>query len=275
MIRAGPHPCSTWWSLTLRVAAVAGALAGVALAQAPAQAPSQAPAPGTSWTVVALGDSFMAGTGVVRRSDAMPNVYGRLLADGVGAQVEVINHGTGQHRTVADWVLRLTEAGPVATDLGDADVVLVWLGFHDVLRPLMSGAAWPDPLRAQLEAVVEGSPASWDAFFAALTAAVAPHGRILVSELGLPPYLFDRFAAHPDWAEIRRVTYLDWRGVMVETAERYGARVVPTFAAFNGPDGDALMALGGVWPDGLHVDEVVHRFVAELFREHDGIGRGD
>ena len=163
----------------------------------------------------------------------------------------------------------------MVTDLGRADVVLVWLGFHDVLALLMSGAAWPDPLRAQLEAVVEGSPESWDAFFAALTAVVRPQARILVAELGIPPYLFDRFAEHPDWAEIRRVAYLDWRVVMVETAERYGARVVPTFAAFNGPDGDALMALGGVWPDGLHVDEVVHRFVAELFREHDGIGRAD
>lgn len=271
MIRPGPHPCWTCWPVTLRVAAVAAALTGVVLAQAPAPAP----APGASWTVVALGDSFMAGVGVVRRSDAMPNVYGRLLAEGVDAPVEVINHATGQHRTVADWTIELTASNPMVTDLGRADVVLVWLGFHDVLALLMSGAAWPDPLRAQLEAVVAGSPESLDAFFAALTAAVRPQARILVAELGIPPTMFDRFAEHPDWAEIRRVAYLDWRVVMVETAERHGARVVPTFAAFNGPDGDALMALGGVWPDGLHVDEVVHRFVAELFREHDGIGLAD
>jgi hypothetical protein len=97
----------------------------------------------------------------------------------------------------------------MATDLGSADVVLVWLAYHDVRGPLMSGAAWPDPLRAQLEAVVERAAESWDAFFSVLTAVVSPHGRILVAELGIPLYLFDRFGSHPDWAEIRRLAYLD------------------------------------------------------------------
>jgi hypothetical protein len=64
-----------------------------------------------------------------------------------------------------------------------------------------------------------------------------------------------------------------YRVVLVETADRYGVRVVQTFEALKGPDGDALMALGGAWQDGLHVDEAVHRFVAELFREHEGMWR--
>jgi len=249
---------------------VAAILAGSVFAQAP----TQAPGPGEPWTVVAIGDSFMVGVGVVRRSDAMPFVYGRLLAEGIDAPVEVLNHGSGILTTVAEWAVKVAESAALAADLGSADVVLVWLGYHDVLGHLWS-TAWPDPLRAELESVVERSPASWDAFFGALTAAVAPHARILVSELGIPPYLFDRYGSHPDWAEIRRLAYLDWRSIMVETAERYGARVVPTFAAFNGPDGDALVGPGSVWPDGLHADEVHHRFVAELFREHDGIGRAD
>ncbi len=143
-----------------------------------------------------------------------------------------------------------------------------------MLRHLGS-TPWPDPLRAELEAVVERSPENWEAFFSALTAAVAPHARILVSELAIPLYLFDRFGSHPDWPEIRRLAYLDWRVVMVETAERYGARVVPTFEANNGPDGDAFVGSESVRPDGLHADEVAHRFVAEIFRERDGIGPGD
>lgn len=269
MFLARPLGTSARCSGALPVWVVAAALAGAAFAQAAAAAP----APGEPWTVVAIGDSFMAGVGVVRRSDAMPHVYGRLLAEAVGAPVEVINHG-GLPHTVADWAIEVSASAPLATDLASADVVLVWLGYHDVLRHLGS-TPWPDPLRAELEAVVERSPASWDAFFAALTTAVPPHARILVSELLIPPYLFDRFGSHPDWPEIRRLAYLDWRVVMVETAERYGARVVPTFAAFNGPDGDALVGPGSVWPDGLHADEVHHRAVAELFREHDGIGRAD
>jgi hypothetical protein len=269
MIRAR-RPRPTWWLAALRPVLAAATLAGAAIAQAPADSP----AAGASWTVVAIGDSFMAGVGVVRRSDAMPFVYGRLLAEGIGAPVEVLNHGTGQHTKVADWAVLLTESTQLVTDLGSADVVLVWLGYHDVLGLLWS-TAWPDPLRAQLEDVVERSPASWGAFFSALAAAVPPHARILVGELGIPPYLFDRYGSHPDWAEIRRLAYLDWRVVMVETAERFGARVVPTFEAFNGPDGDALVARETAWPDGLHVDEVAHRFVAELFREHDGIETGE
>lgn len=249
----------------------AAALAGAALAQPAAQVPG----PGEPWTVVALGDSFMAGVGVVRRSDAMPFVYGRLLADEFGTPVEVLNHGSAESRTVAGWTARLTEPTGLAADLGRADVVLVWLGFHDVFGPLGSGAAWPDPLRAQLAGIAERAPEDWDAFFAVLAAAVPPQARILVGELGIPPNLFDRFGAHPDWTEIRRAVYLDWRIAMVETAERYGARVVPTFAALNGPDGDEIVAPGSWWPDGLHFDEVFHRFVAALFREHDGIARGD
>ena len=270
MNHARTHPHSTWGPVTLRFAMVAATLAGFVVAQAP----TQVPGPGEPWTVVAIGDSFMEGIGVVRRSDAMPHVYGRLLAEAVGAPVEVINHGTGQFCTVADWAVEVSASVPLATGLASADVVLVWLRYHDVLRHLGS-TPWPDPLRAELEAVVERSPASWDAFFAALTTAVPPHARILVSELLIPPYLFDRFGSHPDWAEIRRLAYLDWRVVMVETAERYGARVVPTFEAVNGPDGDALEGPGSVRPDGLHADEAAHRFVAELFRAHDGIGPGD
>jgi lysophospholipase L1-like esterase len=270
VIQARPHPLSTRRPAAIRVLVAAATLLGAAVAQAPVDSF----VPGASWTVVAIGDSFMAGVGVVRRSDAMPFVYGRLLAEGVGASVEVLNHGTGELTTVADWAVKVTESASLADDLGSADVVLVWLGYHDVLGPLWS-AAWPDPLRAQLEDVVERSPANWDAFFSALAAAVPPHARILVGELGIPPYLFDRYGSDPDWDEIRRLAYLDWRAVMVETADRYGARVVPTFAAFNGPDGDALVSPGSAWPDGLHVDEVVHRFVAELFCQHDGIDRGD
>jgi len=269
MILARPLGTSARCSGALRALLVAAALAGAALAQAPAAAP----APGEPWTVVAIGDSFIAGVGVVRRSDAMPHVYGRLLAEAVGAPVEVINHGGWLH-TVADWAIEVSASAPLATGLASADVVLVWLGYHDVIRHLGS-TPWPDPLRAELEGVVERSPASWDAFFAALTTAVPPHARILVGELLIPLYLFDRFGSYPDWPEIRRLAYLDWRVVMVETAERYGARVVPTFEAVNGPDGDAFLWTGSVRPDGLHADEVAHRFVAELFREHDGIGPGD
>jgi putative intracellular protease/amidase len=267
-----PRWRSVWVWAVVRVLVAATFLAGAGLAESPAGPP----APGASWTVVGIGDSFMAGVGVDRRTRALPFVYGELLGEDLDAPIEVRNHGTGRITTVADWAVKLTDSSPhLAADLGRADIVLVWLGYHDVLVALGSGAAWPDPLRAQLEAVVEGSPASWDAFFSALVAAVPAHARILVGDLAIPPFLLDRFAGHPDWAEIRRLAYLDWRLVMVETADRYGARVVPTFAAVNGPDGDAVVAPGTWWPDGLHFDDVFHRFVAEVFREHDGIGRSD
>lgn len=59
---------------------------------------------------------------------------------------------------------------------------------------------------------------------------------------------------------------------MVEAAGRYGVHVVPTFEAANGPNGETLLSPESRWPDGLHVNEDGHLFVAELFRVHDGIG---
>jgi len=67
------------------------------------------------------------------------------------------------------------------------------------------------------------------------------------------------------------VTAAELEAVVKRSPERWDA----FFAAFNGPDGDALVSPGSVWPVGLHADEVHQRFVAELFRECDGVGRSD
>jgi lysophospholipase L1-like esterase len=250
-------------------ASIAGALvAGVARASEPRAAPANE----TAWHVVAIGDSTPAGWG--QPPDlAYPTVYGALLAADLGIEVVVVNHATATTRTVAHWAEHVRTDEGIAHDLATARVVLVWLGWHDIL-PIVyrrTQAHWPQPMRTQLITKNDELVGAWHDLLAALRNATGPSCVLLVADTGLIGFLPAQFGREAYWPELKRLVYLDWRDALVQAAEAAGALVVPTMRALGGPDGEVDLHPELASSDGLHFNAAGHRFLAEQHRAHDGI----
>ncbi len=228
-----------------------------------------------SWLVVALGDSTPAGYGV--RSDlAYPAIYGSLVAVDLGIEVNVANHATGETRSVAEWVDLLLTDEKLAADLAGAEIVTVWLGWHDILPivHLKTTRSWPDPMRQQLQDRNAELATAWDDLLAAVQSTAPQGATVLVADTGLPAPLIEMFGGEPFWPELKRLVYLDWRDVLVRAAKEHGAIVVPTWAALSGPDGETELHPEFGSEDGFHMNETGQRFLAGLHRQHDGLGGG-
>ena len=258
--------------------AIAGALlfAGQALASEP---------PSDPLTVVAIGEvTARAGSGV-DRADVFPMVYGTMLAADLGVEVEVVNRATSAVRTLSQWGSDIRSEGRLRADLARADVVIVWICFTDQTEFFHHYAPhqWPDPMRDRLVAeeydfVLYAAPERFALDVAApLRAATPEHATILIGDCFMPPKVIELHAAEPYWPELEQLLYGQWRDGLVGAAAEIDAVVVPTYAALSGPAGDVVVDPAFTHQTHLfRFNEAGHRFLAELFRRHDGLGgQGD
>ena len=255
--------------------AIAAALviAGQALASEP---------PSGSLTVVAIGEATARGGHGVDRADVFPMVYGSMLAAGLGVEVEVVSRATSMLRTLAHWGREIRSDGRLRTDLARADVVIVWICFTDLTAQLhhYEPHQWPDPMRDRLVAeefdfVHFAAPERFALEVAApLREATAEHATILFGDCFMPPTVIELHAAEPYWPELEQLLYGSWRAGLVRAAAEIDAVVVPTYAALSGPAGDTVIdaALAARQEGLFRFNEAGHRFLADLFRQHDGLG---
>ncbi len=245
---------------------------------------SFAPAAGTptaTWDLVALGDSNVSGWGVragepFSPDAAFPGVYADLLADQQGVGVVLHSYYPDQLgnevRTVAEWADVVRADPAMRADLREAEIVVVLVGFHDLLGPLVFGGC-PGGSSA-LIACLDEATAPMAAAFAELYAEVAvlvPDGAtVLVSDyFGLGP-LAERWSPDPAWPEIRRAAFDGWRGALEAAAIAAGFNVVHTSTAMSHPDGRPRWDTADLTSDGLHFNAEGHRLIAEAFVAEDG-----
>lgn len=218
--------------------------------------------------VVGMGDSTPAGFGV-GSALAFPALYGQALADELETEVEVANHATGQTRTLTDWVSLMTEDPELEEDLRSADVVVLWMGWHDIL-PIVYGrsaAEWPS-MRSQLITKNDEMEVAWEDLFRTIRE-LAPDATVLAADTGLVGVLHERFGNEDFWPEMERLVYLDWRDSLIEAAQAHEGVVIPTWADLQeNPNPEYSSS------DGLHFSEAGQRHLAELFRRYDGLGTG-
>lgn len=238
----------------------------------PLESTTTVPPADEAWLVVAIGDSTPAGFGVGAAS-AYPQAYADLLADDFGIEVEVANHATGQTRTVRDWVEIIETDEHLIADLAEARVVLIWMGWHDILPIvyLRTAASWPDPIRGELIEKNADLSDAWPRLITAVREAVPPGATILVADTGLPSPIVEEFGDEAFWPELKRLVFLDWRDVLIGAAGDGDAIVVPTWEAGSGPDGETDLHPEFGSDDGLHLNEAGQRFLAQLHRDHDGL----
>ena len=244
-----------------------------------------APASGTpsaTWDLVALGDSNVSGWGV--RGDesftpeaAFPGVYGGLLADQQGVEVTLHSYYPDQLgnevRTVAEWADVVRTDTSMRRDLAKAGIVILLVGFHDLLPATLFGAcptAWPafgDCVRG----LTDPMPAAFDDLYGEVARLVPDGATVLVSDYGIPGPVYDQWSDHPNWDEVRAVLFEDWRDALEAAATRHDFTVVHSYAVMNDPDGGPRWPWDEVTSDGWHFNAEGHRRVAEIVLREDGI----
>ena len=230
------------------------------------------------WDVVALGDSYVAGAGLgLGGSDdpekAFPGVYARALAEQIG--VEVVLHPYIDYGTVAQWNQRLAASGGMAEQIAEAEVMIVWLGYHNVVNPLYfqtCGTAWPEPLRTCLQEATETMPADFDQLLGSIEDLVPEGAVVMVANQGLSPIEIDEWGDEPFWPELKAVAFDGWSAGVEAAAAAHEAIFVDSAVWLMGPDGDQVLHREFLLPDGIHFTEAGHEALADLFLAADGLG---
>ena len=243
-----------------------------------------APASGTpsaTWDLVALGDSNVSGWGV--RDDqpfspqaAFPGVYAGLLADQQGVAVTLHSYYPDQLgnevRTVAEWVDVVRADPSMRADLAAAEVVVLLIGYHDMIPALMLGSCPPDwpALRDCLDKATAPMPAAFDALDGEVRGLVPSDATVLVADYGIPGPVYDTWSAEPYWPEFRQAAFEGWRDALEAAAVRHGFTVVHMYAAVNDANGKPRWNWDEVTSDGWHYNAEGHRRIAGIVLAQDG-----
>jgi lysophospholipase L1-like esterase len=247
-------------------------------------APTTTTSASSVWDVVALGDSLVAGWGV--RSDepytpeeAFPGVYARSLGEELG--VETVLHSYfpdqlgNEVRTVAEWNAVLASDEQMQADLQGAEVVVIWLGYHNIVPALVFGSCgseWPEPLRTCLQEATETMPADFDELLGTIQSLVPEGTVVMIGNQAVAPMQIEDWGSQPFWPELRAFAFDGWWEGIETAAAAHGAIVVHSAEALCGPDGNQILHPNFVLPDELHLNAAGHRFLADLFLAADGLG---
>ncbi len=222
--------------------------------------------PQATWDLVALGDSAVDAPGV-RPDEVYVRQYAALLADELNITVSVRTHTTGD--LLADWIDIVATDRILRADLAEAEVVTIWLGFHDIGYAVFGGCSgdWPDPLKACFREATASMPAEFDELVGSIMDLVPEEATVLVADIGIPPAVSDRWSGEPFWTEMRRILFERMRDSIHAAAEANGATVVHTYeAGMSHPNPEFVLG------DRIHLSPEGHRFLAELHAAQDGLG---
>jgi hypothetical protein len=207
---------------------------------------------------------------------AFPGIYARLL--GAEQGVTVTRHSyfpdqsSNEVRTVAQWNDVLATDQAMRRDLSRANVAIVLIGYHNVIPALLfgeCGTRWA-LLEKCLRTATKTMPADFEKLFGTIRELVPAGTTVLAGDYGIPTPLFDAWAAKPFWPEMKQVMYENWRTALEKAATAHGARVVHTYAALNGQNGERRIP-DDLTTDGWHFSAKGHGLLARIFLEQDSL----
>ena len=150
-----------------------------------------------AWNLVALGDSTPASYGV-DEGQSYVHVFASHIENDLGVTVHIHNHATNSARSVADWVEEIRSGDDLRQDLREADVITLWLGWHNIIPELgipRGGACYPSSQNvdlACLSAVTDGMRQAFDALLAEIVSLASPGETLIhIADIGIPPRLLE------------------------------------------------------------------------------------
>jgi lysophospholipase L1-like esterase len=222
----------------------------------------------TSWDMVVLGDSLVAGDYSV-----LPEAYAARIEEDLGVEVEIQNLAVGGETTQS--LLTNVQKYPWYREpLQEAEVILISVGGGDL--PCMEkrffggesgdcgGADNQDCLRQQLEE----AQANWDALLAEIVSLADPR-EVLIRPIipGIMEYYARVYKDQPEDVEAYNSYVVAMYEHMARSCAERGIPVLDLYALYDGPDADpSLPEIGGTG-DGVHVSDEGDAVIADLLHE--------
>jgi hypothetical protein len=227
----------------------------------------------TTWELVALGDSTPTGYGV-GGEDSYVQVYAGYIEDDLGIDVIVHNWATNETRTVADWVEVIRTNEELRDDLREAEVITMWLGWHDVVPSILvgrPGSCNQGPSGVDMDCLEEVTSPMKDGFAHLLSEIVSlaspRQTLILIADTGIPVRFVEAWKEDATFDVMQEHAYEVWREYILQAAGKHGARVANTYEAINGADGDRPLPPEYWQSDRVHFSQQGHELIADLHRE--------
>ena len=224
----------------------------------------------TSWDLVALGDSTPTGYGV-GADHSYVQVYAGYIKEDLGVDVVVHNWTTNSTQAVIEAV-RGNEK--LREDLRNAEVITIWLGWHDVIPSIGIGRGGPCYKRADevdvdcLGEVTNPMREGFDKLLSAIVSLASPDETlILIADVGIPPLFVARWKEYGTLDLLKRHAYEVWRDYIIQAASKHNVHVVYTHEVINGPNGDQEVLPEYMQSDGLHFNEQGHKLLADVHRK--------
>lgn len=176
-------------------------------------------------------------------------------------------------RTVAEWADVVRNDPSMRADLAAAEIVILLIGYHDVIPALLFGTCpsdWP-ALRDCLATATAPMPAAFATLYGEVADLVPEGAIVLVNDYGIPVPVYERWGSKPWWPEFRRAAFEDWRAALEAAATAEGFTVVHTYAALNDENGVPRPTDEALTSDGWHFNADGHRLIADLMLEQDGL----
>jgi len=227
----------------------------------------------TTWDLVALRDSTPAGYGVGADNSYVQG-YAEYIEQDLGVDVVVHNWATNSTRTVAEWAEQVRNNDELRDNLRNAEVITIWLGWHDVIPNIgvpRGGPCYPRTQEVDVDCLAKVTTQMETAFEELLSevASLASPTETLIriADVGIPPVFVAGWKEDGTFDALQRHAYEVWREYIVQAAGRHGVYVVNTYEVLNGPNGDQEMSPDYVQSDGLHLNEQGHRLLADRHRQ--------
>jgi hypothetical protein len=227
----------------------------------------------TTWDLVALGDSTPACYGV-SADHCYVQVYAKYVEQDLGINVAVHNWSTNSIRTVVDWVEIVRNNEELRDNLRNAQVITIWMGWHDLIPNIGVPLGGPCHPRAQevnvdcLAEVTAPMELAFNDLLSEVVSLVSPvETLILIADVGIPPLFVAGWKEDGTFDIMRRYAYEVWRDYIIQAASRYGVHVVHTYEVFNGPSGDQGLSPEFMQSDNLHLNEQGHKLLADRHRQ--------
>jgi lysophospholipase L1-like esterase len=227
----------------------------------------------TSWDLVTIGDSTPTGYGVLP-DHSYVQVYAEYIEEDLGINVVVHNWATNSTRTVAGWVEFVRNNQELREDMRSAEVITIWLGWHDVIPSIGIGRGGPCYKSADevdvdcLGQVTKPMQDGFDKLLSEIVSLASPDETlILIADVGIPGLFVERWKEYGILDLLKRHAYEVWRDYIIQAASKHKVHVVGTYEVINGPNGDQTLPPEFSKPDGLHFSVEGHRLIANLHRE--------
>ncbi|HCB49207.1 MAG TPA: hypothetical protein DEP47_06735 [Chloroflexi bacterium] len=224
----------------------------------------------TTWDLVALGDSTPTGYGV-GADHSYVQVYAGYIEDDLGVDVAVHNWATNTTRSVAGWVEEVHNNEDLREDLRNAEVITIWLGWHNVIPSIGVGRGGPCYARADevdldcLREVTNPMQDEFDQLLSEIVSLANPaETLILIADVGIPSLFVARWKEYGTLDLLKRQAYEVWRDYIIQAASKHKVHVAHTYEIVNGRNGNQEMPPEFMQSDGLHFNEEGHNLIADV-----------